>query len=261
MIRKLSKVNSILLASAGLVLAGTATAYAVAPTMFGETKPSEISNAEVKALVDTSETPTASPTPKPTATPTPKPTKKPTVTPAPTLAPTAIPTAVPTAIPTAISTAAPVVTLPPVVITPAPTLAPTAVPITPAPQPVVIVTPPPIVATPVPAPPVRQVPVVVSSNTYYGGYCTWYAKNRRPDLPNSLGNADTWLSRAAAAGFATGSTPQVGAIAYALTGYMHVAYVEAVHSDGTITVSEMNFAGFDIISTRTAPANQFSYIY
>src|SRR5690606_39734143 len=51
-----------------------------------------------------------------------------------------------------------------------------------------------------------------SGNTYYYGYCTWYAKSKRPDLPNNLGNANTWVARAAAQGFATGSTPRAGAI-------------------------------------------------
>ena len=100
-----------------------------------------------------------------------------------------------------------------------------------------------------------------SGNLYSYGYCTWYVKNRRPDLPNNLGNADTWLSRARAQGYATGSTPRVGAVAYALTGYMHVAYVTAVHGNGTVTVSEMNFKGWNVTSTRTVPASQFAYIY
>ena len=100
-----------------------------------------------------------------------------------------------------------------------------------------------------------------AGNTYYAGYCTWYAKSRRPDLPNNLGNADSWAARAAGQGIATGATPQAGAIAQAVTGFMHVAYVEAVHSDGTITVSEMNYQGFGVVSTRTVSASAFTYIY
>ncbi len=101
----------------------------------------------------------------------------------------------------------------------------------------------------------------VSGNLYSRGYCTWYVKNRRPDLPNNLGNADTWYARAASQGFGVGSTPRVGAVAAATTGYMHVAYVEAVHANGTITVSEMNFKGFGVISSRTVSASNFRYIY
>ena len=100
-----------------------------------------------------------------------------------------------------------------------------------------------------------------AGNLYGYGYCTWYVKNRRPDLPNNLGNANTWASRAAAQGYATGSTPRVGAVAQALTGTMHVAIVEAVHSNGTVTVSEMNFKGWNVVSSRTTSASSFMYIY
>ncbi len=96
-----------------------------------------------------------------------------------------------------------------------------------------------------------------SSNGYISGYCTWYAKNRRPDLPNSLGNANTWVSRAQAQGIPTGSTPRVGAIGQQ---GMHVVYVEAVSGE-TVTVSEMNFRGRGVISSRTVPASYFRYIY
>lgn len=97
-----------------------------------------------------------------------------------------------------------------------------------------------------------------NGNTYTAGYCTWYAKNRRPDLPNNLGNANTWVARAQAQGIPTGSSARPGAIAQQ---GMHVAYVESVNGDGTITVSEMNWEGLYIVSTRTAPESNFMYIY
>jgi surface antigen len=97
-----------------------------------------------------------------------------------------------------------------------------------------------------------------TGNTYTAGYCTWYAKNMRPDLPNNLGNADTWVARAAAQGIPTGSTPRVGAIGQQ---GMHVVYVQSVNGDGTVTVSEMNFQGLYVVSTRTVPASYFRYIY
>jgi surface antigen len=98
----------------------------------------------------------------------------------------------------------------------------------------------------------------VSGNTYAPGYCTWYAKNRRPDLPNNLGNADTWFARAAAQGYATGYAPRAGAIGQR---GMHVVYVERVNGDGTVTVSEMNYYGLYVVSSRTVPASYFVYIY
>lgn len=110
------------------------------------------------------------------------------------------------------------------------------------------------------APRAQATPRVGSSagNSYSPGYCTWYAKNRRPDLPNNLGNADTWVARAAAQGLATGSTPRAGAIGQQ---GMHVVYIESVNGDGTVTVSEMNYQGRGVISGRTVPASSFRYIY
>lgn len=97
-----------------------------------------------------------------------------------------------------------------------------------------------------------------SGNTYAPGYCTWYAKSRRPDLPNRMGNAISWVTSASAQGFATGSTPQVGAIGQRGN---HVVYVEAVNGDGTVTISEMNYQGLYVVSSRTVAASSFTYIY
>ncbi len=97
-----------------------------------------------------------------------------------------------------------------------------------------------------------------AGNTYAAGYCTWYAKSRRPDLPNRLGNASAWVSSAAAQGFATGSAPRVGAIGQQGN---HVVYIESVNGDGTVTVSEMNWRGLGVVSSRTTSASSFTYIY
>lgn len=96
-------------------------------------------------------------------------------------------------------------------------------------------------------------------NTYAWGNCTWYVKEKRGDLPNMLGNGGSWSANAAAKGFATGSTPRVGAVAEQAG---HVAYVEAVNGN-SVTVSEMNYAGgLGQTHTRTVPASTFySYIY
>ncbi|HSX32470.1 MAG TPA: CHAP domain-containing protein [Candidatus Saccharimonadales bacterium] len=95
-------------------------------------------------------------------------------------------------------------------------------------------------------------------NTYAPGYCTWYVKNKRPDLPNNLGNADTWVVQAAAQGIPTGATPRVGAVGQR---NMHVVYVEQVNADGTIVISEMNYQSLYTITQRTVPGNTFMYIY
>jgi N-acetylmuramoyl-L-alanine amidase len=97
-----------------------------------------------------------------------------------------------------------------------------------------------------------------AGNTYTPGYCTWYAKNMRSDLPNNLGNADTWVARAASQGIPTGTIPRAGAIGQQ---GMHVVYVKQVNPDGTVLVSEMNFQGLYAISERTVSASAFAYIY
>ncbi len=90
-------------------------------------------------------------------------------------------------------------------------------------------------------------------NHFAYGYCTWYVASRR-NVP-WFGNAGTWLSGARGAGFATGSTPAVGAIMVTSEGSVgHAALVDSVNGDGTITVSEMNYSGFGRITSRTISA-------
>lgn len=95
-------------------------------------------------------------------------------------------------------------------------------------------------------------------NTYEYHSCTWYAKSRRPDLPNNLGNAYSWVASAAAQGIPTGSVPRAGAIGQQGG---HVVYVERVNNDGTIYLSERNFDWNGSFRYRTAPASNFIYIY
>lgn len=95
-----------------------------------------------------------------------------------------------------------------------------------------------------------------SGNLYSYGYCTWYVKNRRPDMPNDLGNADTWYYRYQGS---KGSSPAPGAVAVA-KGYMHVAIVEEVKGD-QVLVSEMNYQGWNVISQRWTSASEFFYLY
>ncbi|MEX2014894.1 MAG: CHAP domain-containing protein [Candidatus Saccharimonadales bacterium] len=97
-----------------------------------------------------------------------------------------------------------------------------------------------------------------AGNKYIYGYCTWYAKQMRPDLPNQMGNAISWVSSAQAKGIPTGSKPRAGAIGQRGN---HVVYVEKVNKDGTVTVSDMNYAGPGIITTRKVSADSHYYIY
>ena len=98
--------------------------------------------------------------------------------------------------------------------------------------------------TPV-ATPVSQRPTYsTNASSYPVGQCTWGAKTLAPWAGDYWGNGGQWATSAAAAGFRTGSTPQVGAIAsWDDGGYGHVAVVTAVESSTRIQVSECNYDG------------------
>lgn len=83
------------------------------------------------------------------------------------------------------------------------------------------------------------------------GYCTYYVAEHR-FVPWS-GNAISWLWGARSFGFATGSTPRANAIMVTTEGGRtgHVALVNSVNDDGTITVTEMNYSGWGVVSSRT----------
>ncbi|MDN5819436.1 MAG: LysM peptidoglycan-binding domain-containing protein [bacterium] len=97
------------------------------------------------------------------------------------------------------------------------------------------------------------------ANKYTAGQCTWYVKNKRPDIGNMWGNGGYgWLSSARSAGFSTGSKARPGAVAV-MSG--HVAYVESV-SGGKVHLSEMNYGGRPgVVHKRVASAGNFKYIY
>ncbi|WP_049509971.1 peptidoglycan hydrolase PcsB [Streptococcus pseudopneumoniae] len=83
-----------------------------------------------------------------------------------------------------------------------------------------------------------------NASSYPTGQCTWGAKTLAPWAGDYWGNGGQWATSAAAAGFRTGSTPQVGAIAcWDDGGYGHVAVVTAVESTTRIQVSECNYDG------------------
>jgi len=98
------------------------------------------------------------------------------------------------------------------------------------------------------------------SNGYTYGWCTWWAKEKRPDIGGYWGDAGySWISSAQAAGFSTGSVPRAGAIGVTAG---HVVYVESVNGN-TITLSEMGW-GYRANTTpnyRTSSASAFTYIY
>lgn len=108
-------------------------------------------------------------------------------------------------------------------------------------------------------------PTVFGGNGYAFGYCTFYAFNRRAELGKPIGsnwgNAVTWASYARAAGFRVDKQPAAGAVFQnggGWGGLGHVGVVERVEADGSVYVSEMNYAGWNVKSYRTIPASQVS---
>lgn len=117
----------------------------------------------------------------------------------------------------------------------------------PEPEPV----PEPVVETPAPAVVAGSAAIAPNynqNNTYPVGQCTWGAKALAPWAHNYWGDAGGWIYSAQAAGFRTGSTPMVGAIAVWSGGYGHVAVVTDVQSATSIKVMESNYGGNQYIA-------------
>lgn len=101
---------------------------------------------------------------------------------------------------------------------------------------------------------------------YAYGNCTSYAYWRREQLGRPIGtmwgNAGTWASRAASAGYTVNRTPAAGAV---IQDWGHVAIVEAVLPNGDLQLSEMNASvaggGYNIVSGRILPAGRVGQYY
>lgn len=90
-------------------------------------------------------------------------------------------------------------------------------------------------------------------NRFPKGYCTYWVASKR-EIP-WRGNAGDWLLNAQRTGYETGQEPKEGAIVVTAESRIgHVAYVEKVE-DGEITISEMNYMGWNRVSTRTIPVS------
>lgn len=115
---------------------------------------------------------------------------------------------------------------------------------------------------------VKPVAIINTSDTYSThsfpyGYCTYYVSQKRNVTWS--GNAIAWLGNARAQGMPTGDTPAADAIMVTTEGGYtgHVAYVEAVDGDN-VTISEMNYRGWGVISSRTISSSSGfirGYIY
>jgi surface antigen len=81
------------------------------------------------------------------------------------------------------------------------------------------------------------------------GYCTWYVASWRQ--VSWTGNAIDWWPNARAAGMAEGQAPAVGAIEVSSASvWGHVMLVQAVYGPDSWLVTEMNYAGWNVIDQR-----------
>jgi surface antigen/LysM repeat protein len=105
------------------------------------------------------------------------------------------------------------------------------------------------------------------------GNCTWFAWYwRRNNMPQqywldggAIGHAAAWVWRFSGT-FVVNNTPRAGAVVQTSTAppFGHVAIVETVHVDGSITIIEMNFIGFSRVNRAEISARNaanFRYIH
>ncbi|WP_415425647.1 CHAP domain-containing protein [Staphylococcus borealis] len=106
-------------------------------------------------------------------------------------------------------------------------------------------------------------------NLYAKGQCTYYVFDRiRQDgnmISNKWGDAKYWAAKADEEGYTVNNEPSVGAILqYPKGQYGHVAYIDKVHQDGSLTVFDMNYNKPYEVTKRTVHDNQvdeFNYIH
>ncbi|WP_281512396.1 CHAP domain-containing protein [Mammaliicoccus vitulinus] len=107
------------------------------------------------------------------------------------------------------------------------------------------------------------------NNLYTAGQCTWYVFDKRAKDGKTIstfwGDARNWAGQASSEGFNVDHKPEKGAILQTGNGpFGHVAYVERVNSDGSVFISEMNYVGTYIVSTRTissAEVGSYNFIH
>lgn len=96
-------------------------------------------------------------------------------------------------------------------------------------------------------------------------YAAWKVASTYGNMPywGGIGNANEWANNARAAGIPTSIVPKAGAVGVQYSGtYGHVAWVESVNSDGTLTISQFN-AGWTGTYSRWIVDRSFfnEYVY
>lgn len=88
------------------------------------------------------------------------------------------------------------------------------------------------------------------------------ASGRHMPYWGGYGNANQWDDNARASGIPVDYNPQVGDVAVSNAGYYgHVMYVEAVHGDGTISISQYNADWRGTYSTNRISASGLVFIH
>ncbi|MFC0136884.1 CHAP domain-containing protein [Staphylococcus petrasii] len=106
-------------------------------------------------------------------------------------------------------------------------------------------------------------------NTYVKGQCTYYAFDRIRQngnmINNEWGDAKEWASKAEDEGYKVDEHPKPGSILQTSEGdHGHVAYVEKVNDNGSLTVSDMNYKKPYEVTTRhigTYEVKDYNYIH
>ena len=112
-------------------------------------------------------------------------------------------------------------------------------------------------------------PDPMEHNRYDEGQCTHYifeqVKTDGNMIEKSWSDAEHWAEKAAEDGYMVNAEPAEGAILQTERGELgHVAYIETVNDDGSIEISEMNFAEAYEVTSRTIDAgdtDQYRYIH
>lgn len=93
-------------------------------------------------------------------------------------------------------------------------------------------------------------------------YAAWKVYVTHGYSPTGWGNANMWPGNARAAGLSVDGNPRVGDVAVWNVGYYgHVMYVEAVHGDGTISISQYNADWNGTYSTARISSGGLEYIH
>ncbi|HKX24554.1 MAG TPA: CHAP domain-containing protein [Candidatus Saccharimonadales bacterium] len=93
-------------------------------------------------------------------------------------------------------------------------------------------------------------------------YAAWKVYVTHGYSPTGWGNANMWPGNARSAGLSVDSNPRVGDVAVWNVGYYgHVMFVEAVHGDGTISISQYNADWNGTYSTARISSGGLEYIH